>query len=181
MSPPAAWNANHPKPHNTANTTANIRNMGSPFPSFEQRSWRASFRLSWEQQGVCQVQRQGKRERLRPSRNCCPKNTRCGLHAVKICADRARGVDRASRPRQVSPDLGQLHVLQSAKLLHGVQFVPWSSSYSFHGPVASAHVFHTVVFGRRLAPLQGRHTHGGHFMNAHTSDDKTIGSVATVT
>ena len=127
MSPPAAWNANHPKPHNTANTTANIRNMGSPFPSFEQRSWRASFRLSWEEQGVCQVQRQGKRERLRPSRNCCPKNTRCGLHAVKICADRARGVDRASRPRQVSPDLGQLHVLvgeaSSRRVIRAVVFL----------------------------------------------------------
>ena len=32
------------------------------------------------------------------------------------------------------------------------------SSGTIHGLVASAHVFHTAVLGRRLAPLQGRHT-----------------------
>jgi hypothetical protein len=36
-----------------------------------------------DEQGVCQVQRYGKRERMRPGREWCPKNTRRELHAVK--------------------------------------------------------------------------------------------------
>src|SRR4030095_13899033 len=53
------------------------------------------------------------------------------------------------------------------------------SSGTMHGPVASAHVFHTVVLGRRLA--HPRKPGRRHFMDAHTSDDKKVGTVATMT
>jgi hypothetical protein len=45
------------------------------------------FCLTPREQGVCQVGRHGKRERMRPGREWCPKNTRRELHAVKKLRD----------------------------------------------------------------------------------------------
>jgi len=134
-----------------------------------------------EEQGVCQVQRYGKRERLRLGRIWCPKNARRGLHAVEdlrrlrhvklvtVALHRPTGeaevvVLLTARPLQTSkgfsrprptPRVAVAEASSRCVIRAGVFFV------AFHGPVASAHVFHTVVFGRDLAPVRGRHTMEG--------------------